>query len=327
MIKFKKLKKLLHPLRLGKQKYLARYVKSQGYRRLIEINPQRALEIFWYLSYGRNIDWDNPRTLNEKIQWLEAFTDTTQWTECADKVLMRHYIERIGLGKYLPKLYGVWERAEDIDFASLPKGFAIKCNHDCGSTVVVRDKDTIDHQELCRHLNRCVAIPYGYDACEPHYTRINRRIMAEELLPLPDVTKEHIDSQSPVDYKIWCLDGKAYAVMVCYDRTNEHGVFDSYDVHTWEIRRDRLSPRYRQQEFKQIPPPQHLDDMIRVAERVATGFPQVRVDLYNINGRIFIGEMTLTGAGGRMISWSDEFQLEMGSRITLPPATKPYYKE
>ncbi|GFI00805.1 ATP-grasp fold amidoligase family protein [uncultured Phocaeicola sp.] len=325
-MKLKKFKKLLHPLRLGKQKYLSYYVKSQKYRQLIDTNPQQALEIFWYKRYGRDIDWDNPRTLNEKIQWLEAFTDTIQWTECADKVLMRNYIKRLGLEKYLPKLYGVWECAEDIDFASLPKSFAIKCNHDCGSTVVVYDKDTIDFQKLCLHLNRCVSIPYGYDACEPHYTRIKRCIMAEELLPIPDATKEHVDSQSPLDYKIWCFDGKAYAIFVCYDRINGHAVFDSYDVHTWEIRRDRLSPRYRQQNFKQIPPPIHLDEMIRVAEQLAAGFPQMRVDLYNIDGRIFIGEMTLTSAGGRMPYWSDEFQLEMGNRITLPPITKSYYK-
>lgn len=302
-------------------KYYCRFIKTEKCKRLIDSNPKKALSIFWYIRFGKNIDWENVQTLNEKIQWLEAFTDTSKWTEYSDKYLVRNYIKKLGLEEHLPQLYGVWDKAEDIDFTKLPNSFAIKCNHDCGSTVIIKNKDKdLNKEDLIKHLNRCVSTPFGYEHCEPHYLKIKRCIIAEELLPLSNLN--NVEFESTIDYKIWCINGKAEFGFICYDRTQDNVVFDAYDLYTWTRKPEKLANAYLNQNFKPIPKPLNLNLMIEIAEKLSKDFPQVRVDLYNINGKIYIGEMTFTSQGGRMDYWSNEFQLELGRKIDLPQKSK-----
>ncbi len=295
---------------------MALYRNCKGWHSLVDNNPRQALEIMWRVYMGYNIDWNNCRTLNEKIQWLEVFTDTTLWTEYADKYLVRQHIKELGLGDYLPQLYGVWDKVEDIDYNQLPESFVIKCNHDCGSAIVVTDKTTLNIEEtnekLKKHLNR----PWGYKTGEPHYTRIKRKIIAEELIG----GKEFFESnQSLVDYKFWCTNGKVQLCLACYNRVvGKSAVYDLYNVKPWSQERGLLAEEYANQLFVDLPEPQHLDEMINISERISSSFPQLRVDLYNVQGKIYFGEMTFTGYSGRMIRFSDSLQLELGEKVTLP---------
>ena len=247
-------------------------------------------------------------------------SDTTKWTEYSDKYEVRKYIESLGLKDILTECYGVWDRAEDIDFDCLPDKFVVKCTHDCESTIVVNDKSKMNKKEVIDFLNKHLAVRYGYDSCEPHYIYIKPRVMAESLIE-NDNTSD-FSSKTLVDHKIRCIDGKAQYDMVCYDRPlgigsgGDHTVYDLYDIHTWEPMRQYLD--YPGTVYKNVPRPENLEEMIEIAEKIAQGFRQVRVDLYNVKGKIYFGEMTFFACSGMYHWFTPEFQRMIGDRIQLP---------
>ena len=116
----------------------------------------------WLKWKGYPIDWDNPRDLNEKIQWLMCFSDTSKWSDCADKYKVREYVKSKGLGDILVPLYGVWKKAEDIDFDSLPEKFVIKCNHDSGSCRIIDKSKDFDPEAVRADLAAHLKVKYGY---------------------------------------------------------------------------------------------------------------------------------------------------------------------
>lgn len=315
---------LSHPIRRSIFKYYNyKYGRfnfcSPELKHIIDTDRKRAIDILWWKIYHKRFPWDNPQTLNEKITWLSGASDTSLWSKYTDKYEVRKHVEELGLGHILTKCYGVWDRFEDIDFNALPNSFVLKCTHDCGSTIIIRDKaNDLDLPKIEKFMKEHLSKPYGYDFVEPQYTIIKPRIMSEELIP----TSEKFQSHSAVDYKIWCVNNKAEWVFVCYDRyldsEGKHSaVFDMYDVKSWQPIRHCLAPSYRNAAFKDVPKPKNYDEMIRAAEKLSTGFPIVRVDLYNIDGKIFFGELTFTSQGGHMDYYTDEFQRMIGGKIKL----------
>lgn len=305
-----------HPIQTSLTKVLSEFFKTKRYRSLVANNPKRAIDFQWLCNYGKLFPWKNPKTLDEKIQWLSALTDTSMWTLCADKYEVRKFVEKKGYGDILIKNFGIWDKVEDINYDSLPNKFIIKCTHDSGSTYIVEKGET-NLTAINERLKKHLVTPFGYLSCEPHYLKIKPRIVAEDFL------KENTDiSSSLIDYKIWCLNGKAYFGFICYDRhreTNGHiaVTYDVYRLNPWKPWRECLSKKYSCQNFKDIPEPKNLKRMISIAEDLAKGFPEVRLDFYNIDGRIYFGEMTFTSMCGRNEFYSDETLLKMGDAIDL----------
>ena len=307
---------LLHPIRTFKAFYFDRYIyPTDKWIEIQKTNPKKAVNMKWNRFYRRKFPWKNPRTLDEKMTWLSVMTDTSKWTEYSDKYEVRKYIESLGLKDILTECYGVWDRAEDIDFDNLPDKFVVKCTHDCGSTIVIRDKSKMNKQEVVDFMQAHLDVNYGYEWCELHYTKIKPRVIAESLIEM-DSTGDLID------YKINCIHGKPQYVEVIYGRElksdggSNHAVFDLYDIHTWQPMRQYKTNL--DDNFRDVPRPENLEKMIEVAEKISQGFPQVRVDLYNVNGRIYFGEMTFFSASGMNNDLSREFQLMIGDRIHLP---------
>ena len=316
---------LLHPIRTYKAWYFDRYILfTDKWREIVATDPKKAFEMKWNRFYRRKFPWKTPRTLNEKLTWMEVYTDTSKWTEYTDKYEVRKHIEELGLKDILTECYGVWDRAEDIDFDKLPEKFVLKCTHDCGSTIIVRDKSKMDKQSVVDFLNKHAAVRYGYDSCEPHYTSINPRIMAESLIEMDNT--DEFSSETTVDHKIRCIDGKAQYDMVCYDRSLESGsggsktIYDLYDIHTWQPMRKYLADSGVK--YRDVPRPQNLERMIEIAEIIAKGYPQVRIDLYNVKGKIFFGEMTFFAFSGMNNHFTKKFQRMIGDRINLPKPSK-----
>ena len=315
-----RLRSILHPIRSLKALHFLRNIEHTAeWHQMIDNDPKRAIEMKWNRYYRKRFPWKNPRTLNEKVTWMEVMTDTSKWTEYTDKYEVRKHIEELGLKDILTECYGVWDRVEDIDFDKLPEKFVLKCTHDCGSTVIVRDKSKMDKQEVLEFLRKHVSKRYGYDSCEPHYTFIKPRLMAESLIEMDN--SETFSSETTVDHKIRCIGGKAQYDMVCYDRSLESGsggsktVYDLYDIHTWQPMRQYLAdPGVA---YKDVPRPENLEKMIEIAEKIAQGFPQVRVDLYNVKGKIYFGEMTFYAFSGMNNHFTKEFQRMIGERIRL----------
>ena len=210
-------KNILHPVRTAKALYFVKKIyMTDQWKRMVEREPKKAVDMMWNRVYREKFPWDNPQTMNEKITWLSVMTDTSKWSEYSDKYQVREYIKSLGLGDTLTECYGVWDDIDDVDFESLPQSFVLKCTHDCDSTVIVRNKKEVDMKSVKAFLRGHLSERYGYDCCEPHYTLIKPRVMAESIIEFDDSDK--FSSSSAVDYKFRCIDGKAQYVFVCYDR-------------------------------------------------------------------------------------------------------------
>lgn len=289
---------------------LIKSAKRQILHFIIDHYPKIFIDKNWQARYGHKIDWDNPRNINEKMQWLICYGDTSEWPRLADKYCVREYIKEKGYGDTLVKLYGAWERAEDIDFDSLPEKFVLKCNHDSASTKIVDKSQGVDREELVRFYSARLKQKYGYTNCEPHYNKIKPLVMAEEFL------QQEPPFKSLTDYKFWCFDGKAYYVLVMFDRTRETVSKIIYDL-DWNPHPEFLkSYGHFKPDSHFLPKPQRFEEMISMANHLSEGFPEVRVDLYEINGKIYFGELTFTGAGGRMV-YADSFLKELGSYCVI----------
>lgn len=310
---------LRHPIQTVRSKILSVFFKTKRYRDIVDSNPPKAIDLQWLYNYGKKFPWDNPRSLDEKTQWLSALTDTSLWTKYSDKFEVRQFIKDKGYSDILINNLGVWDKVKDINYDDLPNKFVIKCTHDSGSTYVV-DKNTTDLNELNAKLDNHLSNRFGYISCEPHYLRIRPRIIAEQYLN--DDISGDFQSSSLVDYKIWCLSGRAYFGFICYDRHREDNghiavTYDVYRLDPWEPWRECLSPKYSRQSFKSVPKPKNLSKMIAIAEDLSKGFPEVRVDFYNIDGKIYFGEMTFTSMCGRNEFYSNKTLLDMGDKIDI----------
>lgn len=275
--------------------------------------PSLIVENEWPSFARHEIDWDNPRDLNEKIQYLQCKTDTRLWSRLADKIAVRDYVREKGLDSTLPKLYGVWKNADDIDFDALPEKFMLKCNHDSGSYIKVDKSKPVDERKIKDYLNACLKRSFGISTCEPHYLRIPRRILAEEFLSSKQDEKI---SSSLIDYKVWCFNGKPYCILVTANRTKEGKDMSVYDI-DWNSHPEWLNYTDEYRHGETLPKPKLLNTMLQYAALLAKGLPEVRVDLYIVEGKIYFGEMTFTGDCGRMRQYTEDFLIEMGRQVDV----------
>ena len=311
---------LRHPVRTYDRFVFWWQHKRNTWQHVVDTDRKRALEIYWHYYFNTPLNLKSPKTLNEKVQWIEAFTDTSEWIIYTDKYEVRKYVEKCGFKDILLPLYGVWDNVEDIDFDMLPNRFAIKCTHDCGSTLLIHDKEhDFDKDKVKTLLKYHLQKPFGYDTCEPHYTKIQPRIMAEQLLPEETDESSSLLTSSSVDYKFLCFEGKALLCLVCYDRTiGGHSKKNIYTLNPWEARQDFLNEKKRDQDIKLFPPPKNLKRMVRIAETLSAHTHFMRVDLYNNNGKIYFGELTFAMSAGRTNLFTPQVQLLLGERIKLP---------
>lgn len=259
-------------------------------------------------SFGYSIDWEHPRDLNEKIHYLEFKTDISQWIVLADKYRVREYILKKGCGELLIPIYGKWDSVDEIDFNLLPSSFVIKANNGYGDVQIIKDKSAMDINVVRNVLRHSMTSKFGIETAEIHYPKIKPCIFAEQLLTM--------DVNTIRDYKIWCFDGEPYCILVTTNRNIEKHTVDLilYDLE-WNKRDEFLTAKYKNN--IEIGRPSRLDDMLNYARILSKGFPEVRVDLYQIKEKIYFGELTFTSAAGRMDYFTPDFLKELGARIKL----------
>lgn len=275
-------------------------------------HPVFLVKIRYFAYFHKLPDLKKPKDMNEKILYMKLFTDTAMWTELADKYVVRSYIEQCGLSQYLIPLLGVWSDVDDIDFKSLPESLIFKVNNGVGKNeMLMIDGQDIDIDAARLFLNNLLhRKDVGLLSAEPHYRHIPPRIIAESLLP------SETNEKSPVDYKIHCANGKAAYILVCRDRDCSGLDLMVYDCE-WNARPDLCVFDSRHRRGKIQERPRNFNIMLSIAERLSKPFPFVRVDLYNVNGQIFFGEMTFTPLGGMANYFSAEFLTDMGERIDI----------
>lgn len=259
--------------------------------------------------FGRNIDWKNPTTFNEKLQWLKIYDRNPLYTKLVDKYEVREYIsEKIG-EEYLIPCLGVWDRFEDIDFDKLPKQFVLKCTHDSNSVIVCKDKSCFDHAQAKQRLEEHLRSSFYYNAREWPYKNVKPRIIAEAYM-------EDEKTHELRDYKLFAFKGKVRALFIASDRQNPNE----------QVKFDFFAPDYKHLDIRQGHPnseilpdkPLHLEKMIQLAETLSRDFPQVRVDFYECNGTVYFGEMTFFHHSGFVPFDPEYWDKTFGDWIILP---------
>lgn len=277
-------------------------------------NPQKLASIKFRKRFGRELNWNDPKDLNEKINWLKFYSDTSQWTRLADKYLVRQYVKEKGFGDNLVKLYGKWDNVEDIDWKKLPSKFVMKTNNGSGDVVICKDIITLDKKKTAAFFKKMMTRNYGISSAEPHYKNMKPCVIAEELL---DVTKQPIESSSLIDYKIWCFNGKPECIWVCFNRRKGYVEVATYDL-DWHFHPEYSIYTHHYQQAKQsVPRPKSLNKMLEMASSLSTGFPEVRVDLYEVDGKPYFGEMTFTSLMGFMDFYTPDYLLYLGSKVKI----------
>ena len=268
-----------------------------------------------YLTTGIEMNWKNPRTFQEKICWMKLYDVTPLKTRCADKLLVRGYIsEKIG-GEYLIPLLGVWENPDDIDFDALPDQFVMKVNHGWNMNLIVKDKSTIDTRFAREKLKAWMMNDLGMRSFEFQYSKIPRRIMAEKFI-------RSIGESDTPDFKFHCFHGEPKFIQFMIGRYIDlHHTF--FDLSWNPVPYFTIDyPCHKHPE--KIPRPKNLELMTDLAHALSKDFPFTRVDFYEIDGKIFIGELTFSPAGGLINYNSPEYNEKLGDLIQLPKKSKPF---
>lgn len=254
---------------------------------------------------NKEINLKNPKTYTEKLNWIKLYDRNPIYSVLADKYAVRNYVkEKIG-EKYLIPLIGVWNNVDEVDFEKLPNNFVLKCNHDNG-VVICKDKSSFDREtaklELLCHYNRNY-----YKKCrEWSYKKIKKKIICEKYMA-------DINQPVLVDYKFFCFNGRVKALFIATNRPIDTR-FDFFDRNFNHLPILNGHPNAD----SKIDKPKDFDTMINIAEKLAEGFPHVRVDLYYINGQIYFGEITITHFGGFTPLEPDEWEFKFGEWLELP---------
>lgn len=245
------------------------------------------LKIRYYLEMGKRLDLKNPRTMNEKLQWLKLYNRKPEYTTMVDKILVKEYVANIIGEEYIVPLLGVWRSPEEIDFESLPNQFVLKTNHSGGNTgvIIVKDKNKIDRSAIVEKLRASLKSDIYATFREWPYKNVERKVFAEAYL-----------GDDLADYKFYCYNGYADAVMICVDRQIGDPKFYFFDKQ-WNLKRYNKRGKEAPADFI-LPKPDGVDKMFELASVLSKDIPYARVDFYNVNGQIYFGEITFFPASG-----------------------------
>lgn len=231
----------------------------------------------------QRLNLDNPCTFNEKLQWLKLNDRNPAYTTLVDKYLVKDYIAKTIGQQYVIPLLGVWDSVEDISWDKLPNQFVLKCNHDSGSIVICKDKKTFNRKDAEKVLAKGLKTDSYWYGREWPYKNIKRKIIAEAYME--DSTTNELR-----DYKFFMFNGECKALFIASERQKkgEDTKFDFFDSSF-----HHLDIRHGHPNAKVLPnKPLRFDEMIELASKLSVGIPHVRVDFYEVDGRVYFGEMT-----------------------------------
>lgn len=255
-------------------------------------------------NMGYKLNLDNPRSFSEKLQWLKLNDIHPEYTQMVDKVEAKEYVRGIVGDKYIIPTIGVWNSVEEIDWDSLPGKFVIKSSNDSGGVVVCKDKRELDIHLSIKKLKGLGGRDYSKYNKEYPYHDVPHRFIAEKLMGDGDL----------IDYKIFCFDGIPKFLFVATGRQKNDTRFDFYDTDFNHL------PVLNGHPNADIWPtkPKNYKEMLEVAQRLSKGIPHVRVDLYNINGTIYFGELTFFHWSGTTPFEPVDWDYTFGSYLKLP---------
>lgn len=258
---------------------------------------------------GKRLNLDCPVTFNEKLQWLKLHDRKPEYTTMVDKYEAKKWVaDRIGGGYVIPTL-GVWEHFDEIDFDKLPNQFVLKCTHDSGGLVICKDKIALDKTAAREKIERCLRHSFYWGQREWPYKNVKPRIIAEPYM-------EDSKTKDLRDYKFFSFDGEVKALFIATERgSTEETKFDFFDAEFNHLPFTNGHPNAATYPEK----PSCFDEMKELARKLSKGIPEVRVDLYECNGKIYFGEMTFFHWSGLVPFVPEQWDNTFGDWIKLPP--------
>ena len=293
--------------------FLNHTVLKLSHRGLLNWIPDKQfIKLMYRVRMGKKLDLKNPKTFNEKLQWIKLNDRKDIYTTMVDKYEAKKYVaQRIG-EKYVIPLLGVWENVNDIDFAALPNQFVLKTTHDSGALVICKDKKTLDIKEAKKRLNHFLKRRYYDCNREWPYKNVKPRIIAEAYME--DSTYRELR-----DYKFFTFGGVPKVLYIAQGRgKGEPTVADFFDMDFNHL------PFTIDHDMADVPPekPECFEEMKRLAAILSEGTPQLRVDFYEVDGRVYFGEMTFFHCSGMEEFHPEEWNKTFGDWVILPSPRK-----
>ena len=269
-------------------------------------DDEKYVKIKYRLAMGKKLDLENPQTYNEKLQWLKLHDHHLEYSRMVDKYEAKQYVADIIGEEYIIPTLGIYDSFDEIDFNQLPDRFVLKCTHNSGGIVICKNKKSFNKESARRFLTKYLHKNPFWSNREYPYKNVAPRIIAEKFMVDESGTELK-------DYKFFCFDGKCKMLFVATDRPHDTK-FDFYDLDFNHLPFTNGHPC----STKEIKKPSHFEDMIKIAERLSMGMAHVRVDLYNINGHIYFGELTFFHWSGTMPFDPEEWDYKIGEWLRLP---------
>ncbi len=278
------------------------------YLNIIRVSDKLFLKLKYYTKIGKKLNIQNPKTFNEKLQWLKLYDRNTRYTEMVDKYDAKNYVSNIIGEDYVVPTIGIYKNFDDINFNDLPNQFVIKCTHDSGGLVICKDKRTLNQVIIRKKINKSLKKNYYYSGREWPYKDVKPRIIIEKYME--DKKEKEIR-----DYKFFCFNGEP-KIMYVSDNShtdNQHSCFFDMNYKKINIKRKDY------QEFKETPKkPINFEKMIDFSKILSNGIPHVRVDWYEINGKLYFGELTFYTCSGFIPFENEKWDYEIGEMLKLP---------
>ncbi len=266
---------------------------------------KQYIKFRFFVMMRKKLNLDNPRTFNEKLQWIKLYDRNPLYTQMVDKYAVREYIsEKIG-EEYLIPLLGVWDSVDEIDFDSLPNQFVLKCNHDSGGLVICKDKSELNFKESKSKLSKSMKRDFYKLSREWPYRNVKRKIIAEQFMVDESGTELK-------DYKFFCFDGKPEYMFVATGRPHDTR-FDFFDMDFNHL--DILNGH--PMATKNIEKPAAFEEMKELASKLSKEFRHARIDFYDISGKVYFGEITFFHHSGFTPFEPEEWDKKLGDKINL----------
>lgn len=276
------------------------------------INIELSTKIMYRAFVHKKLNMNPPKTFNEKLCWLKlkVFPKDEMVIRCADKYQVHEYIKSKGYAELLVKLVDAWDTVDEIEWEKLPEKFVLKCNHGCAYNIICSDKNQFDVEDAKRKLRKWMKEDFGLVSGEPHYSKIRKKIICEEFL-----------EGELKDYKFYCFNGmpRFYYVAVTPggDFHNMRCDFfwpngEAADFYRLDHKRFDVTPE----------PPKNLEEMLEIAKKLSEDFNFVRVDLMNVNEKVYFSELTFTPSAGIMPLAPDDADERIGEWLDLSAHNK-----
>lgn len=276
------------------------------------MDDEKYIKIAYKILMKKTLNLDNPKTYSEKLQWIKLNDRRPEYTILVDKYAVKEYISKTIGAQYVIPTLGVWSHFDEIDFDLLPNQFVLKCTHDSGGLIICKDKTKLDKVKAKKKIEECLRHNFFYGQREWPYKNVPHRIIAEPYM-------EDKKTKDLRDYKFFAFDGMVRALFIATERgSKEETKFDFFDDDFKHLPFRNGYPNAEKLPEK----PVCFDEMKELASTLSKGIPEVRVDLYEVNGKVYFGEMTFFHWSGFKPFEPEEWDYKFGSWIKLPDKRK-----